>query len=207
MNSKLKAISIALATWMASCGVFAAPSSSPQPVTVTNTNANPVPVSGSVSVSNTVPVSGNVGITGTPSVTVSGTPSVNIANTPTVNVGNSPLPSQLINTFNTGAGEICAGVNIPTGMVLIVKRVSVSAAIVTAGDLGNIELVTPNGGIVAIRHVTFDANGLASYDFDFPAGLVAFGDAQHTVCSFVLANSDPQASHFLVVNGYLANDQ
>jgi hypothetical protein len=123
-----------------------------------------------------------------------------------VNVGNSPLPSQLINTFNTGAGEICAGVNIPTGMVLIVKRVSVSAAIVTAGDLGNIELVTPNGGIVAIRHVTFDANGLASYDFDFPAGLVAFGDAQHTVCSFVLANSD-QASHFLVVNGYLANDQ
>jgi hypothetical protein len=196
MNSKLKAISVALATLLATTGAFAAPPPpGPQPVTVTNTTANPVP---------TV-ATGTQTVTG--SVSVSNTPSVNIANTPTVNVGNSPLPSQLINTFNSGVGQTCAGVSIPAGMVLIVKRVSVSAAIATAGDFGNIELETPNGGVVAIHRITFDANGLASYDFDFPAGLVAFGDPQHTVCSFVLANSNPQAAHYLIVNGYLANDQ
>src|SRR5215470_1685308 len=133
MNSKLKAISIALATLMATTGVFAAPSSSPQPVTVTNTNSNPVPVSGSVSVSNTVPVSGNVGITGTPSVNIANTPSVTLSGTPTVNVGNSPLPSQLVAIgFTAPDATTCFGgpgnppLPAPAGSVLIVKNISVA---------------------------------------------------------------------------------
>ena len=218
MNSKLSGlttISIVVATLMGSSAAIA--DQPTQNVLVTNSTTNPVPVkgtgangtvpvSGNVGVTGTVGISGNVGITGMPAVTISGTPSVNIANTPTVNVGNSPTPGQLVNVFSGGNSPVCVDVNIPGGMVLIVKRVSVSTGDGSFPNAsGFIGISTANSGSVGLRFLSFDGNGNASYDFEYPAGLVV-ASSQQTICSQVNVGATA-VGHFMWVNGYLASFQ
>jgi hypothetical protein len=189
MNSKLKTISIALATLMASSEVFAAqPNPGPQPVTVTNTTANPVPTAPT----GTQTVSGTVSITGTPSVSVSG--NVGITGTPTVNVANSITPSQLV----VGQVEPVQFLDCPNGVpgwlrpnlpppvgssFLVVNRISMNvySGAQAAGVVGVFQVKKVSGvealDLTIDQHWgTLDANGILSHEFIFPTGVSINGN-------------------------------